>query len=182
MAPRPLLLRRSSGDDDSSATRAPLRWGDIAAREHCQRPGSGRSASTCIDPRPASVTPATADPHSGSGVRRLEATSSRLCPCRRCPISRLAPRKGKATAGAGIKGDNGAVSGRIFREFRVYWVWFGFFAHGFRVRSSEIYRVRFRVWFFTRGYPMVTEISHYELKFMFYYILIIPFYLYTISS
>jgi hypothetical protein len=74
-AARPLLLQRSSGDDDSSATRAPPRWGDIAAREHCQRPRSGRSASTCIDPRPASATPATADPHSGSGFRRLEATS-----------------------------------------------------------------------------------------------------------
>jgi hypothetical protein len=31
-------------------------------------------------------------------------------------------------------------------------------------------------------HPWITEISHYELKFMFYYILIILFYLYTILS
>jgi hypothetical protein len=44
--------------------------------------------------------------------------------------------------------------GRFRVGYPRVWVWFGFFAHGFRVRSPQTYRVRFRIWFFTRGYPM----------------------------
>jgi hypothetical protein len=86
--------------------------------------------------------------------------------------------------GGKIKDDNGVVSGLIFAGFGSSGFGFGldFPPTVFRFGAPKLIGFGFGSGFSPVDIQWITEISHYELKFMFYYILIIPFYLYIILS
>jgi hypothetical protein len=82
------------------------------------------------------------------------------------------------------KDGNGAVLGRISAGFGSSGFGFGldFSPTVFGFGAPKLIGFGFRSGFSLVDIQWITEISHYELKFMFYYILIIRFYLYTILS
>jgi hypothetical protein len=90
----------------------------------------------------------------------------------------------RVVGGRRCKDGNGAVSGRICAGFGSSGFGFGldFSPTVFGFGTPKLIGFGFGSGFSPVDIQWITEISHYELKFMFYYILIILLYLYTILS